>query len=77
MLSFLLNNYPAALMVLTGLILKFVVGNRRFNRRSSAGMQGFTGFLIGVVITLLEWLAGKVAWALIIVGLLSLLIAIK
>lgn len=66
------SNYSILLLAL-GLFIRYLIGRRRFNRRSIAGMQAFSSYLKGLVITIIETLLNIAGAVLIIIGLIALI----
>ena len=57
------------LFILLGILILFVIGMRRFNRRGLGGMQHYSNYIIAVITSILEWVLSKVAFLLILIGL--------
>lgn len=75
-IELLSHHHIAILMILSGLALRLIIGQRQFSRRSSAGLQRFSNFYIAIIVLLLEWLIGIAGKVLILAGLLYLFITI-
>lgn len=59
--------------IVLGLVIRYAVGKRRFNRRNQFGMELFSSYGPGVVTRIAEAL-GRITWALLIfVGIVLLL----
>ncbi len=70
------NASDAALLIGIGLLIRFIIGYRRFNRRGIAGLQQFDSYWKAILITSLEWLFKWTANALILFGVITLIINI-
>jgi hypothetical protein len=62
-------------LVLTGLIIRFKVGQRRFRRRNMIGMQIFSSYAQGIVTRCIEGLAAFMGRIFILIGLILLIAA--
>lgn len=60
------------IFLVLGLALRYWINRRRFYRRSPTGAEGFSSYEKSVAIKFIERLGKWVAYALIILGLLSL-----
>jgi len=54
--------------LITGVILKYLIGKRRFNRRGLGGLQQYYSYEWAFVTTIIEWVFKWVAVALILLG---------
>lgn len=52
-----------------GIALKYLIGRRRFNRRTPTGMQPFKSYEAAMATGFLEWIFGIVATLLVLGGL--------
>lgn len=57
------------IIFLIGIALRLWIASRRFNRRGVGGLQHYSHFIIGLVITVLEWAGTIIATLLIILGI--------
>lgn len=57
-----------------GLLIRYVIANRKFNRRGLGGLQHFRNYFTGIITILLEWLLYWLANAL---SILAFLLFIK
>ncbi|WP_367866984.1 hypothetical protein [Pedobacter sp. WC2423] len=57
------------LFIIIGILILFIIGMRRFNRRGLGGMQHYSNYFIAVISSILEWVLSKVAFILIVIGL--------
>lgn len=55
-------------LFISGIVILYVIGRRRFNRRGVAGLETFSSYGMAVFIRLLEALFRLLAWAMILVG---------
>jgi hypothetical protein len=60
-------------LILLGIIIRYFIERRKFNRRGMGGLQHFSGFGIALVITILEWLGKWIANIMIIAGIIMLI----
>ncbi|MFA6151991.1 MAG: hypothetical protein WC716_11765 [Chitinophagaceae bacterium] len=70
------NASNAALLIGIGLLIRFIIGYRRFNRRGVAGLQQFDSYWKAILITTLEWVFKWTANALILFGIMNMIISI-
>ncbi|MBW7891980.1 MAG: hypothetical protein H3C48_13365 [Chitinophagaceae bacterium] len=61
------------ILLFTGIVIRYFIERRRFNRRGLGGLQHFRNFERGVIITFLEWLFKWIANAMILFGLFLML----
>ena len=61
--------------LIAGIIVRFLIGSRRYKRRGAGGLQHFEGRFYGTVlfIILIEWIMKWAALAAILVGLFMIL----
>jgi len=59
--------------LLVGLVVRFIIARRRFNRRGVGGLQHYRSFEHSVVIRFVEWTARWTAVLMIVYGVLNLL----
>lgn len=62
------------LLIIAGLFIRYQVGRRRFNRRSTAGVQLYRNYFVAVVTTIGERIANILGALLIIVAILKILL---
>ncbi len=62
------------LYVTVGLIIRYIIGRRQFNRRGIGGLQHYRNFEVGFFTTIIEWLLKWTANGLILFGLLTMII---
>lgn len=65
--------YYGLLFLAIGILIRYLIGRRRFNRRGIGGLQQFASFEKAVVVSLLEWLFKWTAYALILLGIFMLI----
>jgi hypothetical protein len=54
-------NAMKILLLLFGLLVRYIIGRRKFNRRNIAGIQGFKSYAIAVLTMTIEKLANIIA----------------
>lgn len=59
-------------LLIAGLIIRFIVGRRRFKRRGVGGLQHFNSYLLALIVMSIEWLFNLAGLAAIIIGLFLL-----
>lgn len=59
------------LLILAGLVIRFIVGRRRFSRRNFTGVQVFSSYIASQLVPLLERLFNLLGMLLILIGLFS------
>jgi len=57
------------LMILVGLVVRYKIGHRRFNRRSITGLEMFSSHIRGLIVRLIEGVVGILARLSIWIGL--------
>ncbi len=58
------------LFLIVGIIIRYSIGRRRFNRRGAGGLQHFNvSYAFAVIITFLEWCFTWIAYATILLGI--------
>jgi len=62
------------LLILLGLLVRYIIGRRRFNRRSMAGVQGFKSYAIAIFTITVEKLANIIATLCIILAAILFLL---
>jgi len=62
------------LLLAIGLFMRYLIGRRRFNRRSIAGIQGFKNYSYAVLTIAIEKLANVFATVCILLAVLLLII---
>jgi hypothetical protein len=60
--------------ILIALSIRFIIGRRRFNRRSVSGQQQYSGYSKGLVVSFIEKLLMIVSGILLIVGFILFLV---
>lgn len=60
-------------MIGGGIIIRYIIARRKFNRRGVGGLQHFRSFERGVITTFFEWLLRWGAVAMMVYGVLCLL----
>jgi hypothetical protein len=68
------SDFSEVVILLMGLALRYLVGQRRFKRRNVAGLQRFRSFAQAIFITALEWLVNAAGLVMIVAGIILLLI---
>ena len=67
------NPFSGIIILLIGMLIRYFIGRRRFNRRGIGGLQQFSNYETAVAFTFLEWVFKWVANLLILLALLLLL----
>jgi hypothetical protein len=62
------------LLLLFGLLVRYIIRRRRFNRRSLAGVQGFKSYAIAVLTITIEKLANSLATLCILLAIILFLL---
>ena len=62
------------LLLLFGLLVRYIIRRRRFNRRSMAGVQGFKSYTIAVLTMTIEKLANILATLCILLAIILFLL---
>jgi hypothetical protein len=62
------------LLLLFGLLVRYFIGRRRFNRRSLAGVQGFKSYAIALLTITVEKLANILATLCILLAIILFLL---
>lgn len=62
------------LLLLSGLLTRFIIAQRRFRRRGIGGLQHFNSYISALVVMTLEWLFNLLGLLCILLGLLLLLV---
>lgn len=65
------------LLLAAGIIIRYIIARRMFNRRGLGGLQHYRSFEQGIINTFLEWVCKWAAILMIIVGILNLLVALN
>ena len=67
----LLDEYKnnGLIMIIIGLVIRFFIGRNKFNRRGVGGLQHFSSFAWGLLVTLSEFIINIGALILIFLGL--------
>jgi hypothetical protein len=63
------------LLLLLGLLVRYIIGRRRFNRRSLAGVQGFKSYTRAILITTVEKVINGLALLCIILSVMLFIIS--
>jgi len=58
----------AIFLFITGIVILYIIGRRRFNRRGVAGLETFSSYGMAVFIRLLEAFFRLLAWAMLLAG---------
>jgi len=61
------------LLLLFGLFLRYIIGRRKFNRRSIAGIQGFKSYSYAIITITIEKLANALAMLCILLAIILLI----
>lgn len=61
------------LLIGGGIVIRYIIARRKFNRRGVGGLQHFRSFERGVLTTFFEWLLRWGAVAMMVYGVLCLL----
>ncbi|UOE48766.1 hypothetical protein MTO98_30670 [Mucilaginibacter sp. SMC90] len=70
------NNSYALLLIVTGLLIRCLIGRRRFYRRNVAGLQQFPSYRRAICTTILETLLSVIASLFLLAGMLWLALAV-
>jgi uncharacterized protein YneF (UPF0154 family) len=60
------------ILLVTGIIVKYFIARRRFSRRGPGGLQHFSSFEKGLLITIIEYVFSLLSFLLILGGILFL-----
>jgi uncharacterized protein YneF (UPF0154 family) len=60
------------ILLVTGIIVKYFIARRRFSRRGPGGLQHFSSFEKGLLITIIEYVFSLLSYLLILGGILFL-----
>lgn len=60
-------------LAIAGLVIRFIVGRRRFNRRGIGGLQHFNSYLVALIVMTIEWLFNLAGLLAIIIGVFLLI----
>ena len=63
-------------LIVISLIIKYIINQRRFNRRNFAGMQKFASYGKAVRVKLIESVIFFIAWLLLSVGIILLIVSL-
>lgn len=63
-------------LVITGIIIRYMIGRNRFNRRSITGVETFSSYERMNLTRLLEWLGSIIGLLLIIGGIIMVVLAL-
>ncbi|GAA0536944.1 hypothetical protein [Chitinophaga japonensis] len=72
--SFSSVQFHGILLVLAGLLIRFIIGYRRFNRRGIAGLQHFSSYPVALLVLFIEWIFNLLGLLAILAGTLLLLL---
>ncbi len=61
-------------LLITGIVIRFIVGRRRFKRRGIGGLQHFNSYLVALILMTIEWLFNFIGMIAILLGILLLLV---
>ena len=61
-------------LIVTGLMIRYLINRRRFNRRGIGGLQHFPSFGVGLLTTLIEWIFKFIGLLMIAYAVTALLI---
>jgi hypothetical protein len=70
---FTTQTYAIAFLII-GILIKYLIGQRRFNRRVLYKTYRYNNFFFSLVIPFAEWIVGFCAWLMIVLGILLLLV---
>lgn len=59
-------------LLIAGLVIRFIVGRRRFNRRGVGGLQHFNSYIVDLIVMTIEWLFNLIGLLAIIMGVFLL-----
>ncbi len=59
-------------LLIAGLVIRFVIGRRRFNRRGVGGLQHFNSYIVALLVMTIEWLFNLIALIAIVTGVFLL-----
>jgi len=67
-------NIYGILFLLIGVFVRYQIGKRRFNRRNIAGLQIFSSYIKGLIISAIETLINFFGILCIVLGLIAIII---
>jgi len=70
----MISDFNALLVLVLGLIIRYLIAERQFKRRNVAGLQQFSSFSQGLFTTAIEWIMKVMALLMIILGIVNLLV---
>lgn len=73
LIEYINPNAYSLVFLLVGIIVRYIIGRRKFNRRGIGGLQHFSSFGVALVVTFLEWVLKWTANILIIAGVFMLI----
>ena len=74
LLGFSSVQMTGVMLLFTGLLIRLIIGKRRFDRRGTGGLQHFRSYWAALILTFIEWLVSLVSMLMILSGLLLLLV---
>lgn len=66
-------NIYAICFIAIGLLIRYFIAKRRFNRRGIGGLQHYSSYGVGLVTTIVEWLFKWLGNILLIAGIFMLI----
>jgi hypothetical protein len=66
--------FQGIILIVAGLLLRYIIGRRRFNRRGLGNIQFFNSYLEALIVSAIEWLLDLIGKLALLSGLLLLLI---
>lgn len=63
------------ILLSAGLLIRFLIGGRRFKRRNLAGLQVFSSYAASQIIPFIEWVLNLIGLLLIVFGIVTILAA--
>jgi hypothetical protein len=67
-------NHYGVLLLIAGLFIRYQIGRRRFNRRTVAGVQIYSGYFKGILTVIIETLLNLLGAAIIVIGLIIVIV---
>lgn len=59
-------------LLIAGLVIRFIVGRRRFKRRGIGGLQHFNSYIVALIVMTIEWLFNLAGLLAIVLGVFLL-----
>lgn len=62
------------MLLIAGIIIRYIIGQRRFKRRGLGGLQHFNNYFIALITLFIEWVGSIIAMLMMLIGFGGLLI---